>query len=314
MFNKRISIDTRQLTSYVHSDYGSLDVQMMQEDIHSGILPFSLKREKTIIKFLNSDQNFEQTLIEMLPNRYYNSYYGNDINESILEFIENLCLELVRDGTFCLELVCDDDNAKNNYHLIPFYADNIIERKKYIYQVFNKKNQKKFNLPSKIGIKKDNCFVFKWPDSLGGVSNYRKLLKSLSSYDVFEKSASLQFKSLQGQLKQYSFSEHHRILDEIKWKLTKEIGWHHRTFNDYEQPGTEHYKFARLLKFKKAQIILRDHLIEKIKEMIRNISNRFRLNVKLEIEGLMTVNEINHALEKWYLGELEYDDISKIVY
>lgn len=309
----RESIETIQVYANSGIDIGSLDANMLREDLHLGIIPYDRNKENIEISLSQSSKEFEEGFIKPLPNQYYRDSY-NSIKKIILEFIEYVMLHIREKGIAYFELVEElNTDSPKKFHLVSFFADDIVEKKHFLIQRFTKENQAKFNLPAENKISKAKCFIFRWPELLGGVESYKKIIRDLSGSDEMEKIYSLQMKAFQGKLRSYNFIEHNRILENIKWKITKDIGWHHRRYNDYEQPGTEHYKFGRLLKFKRTKIIIRDSIIEKTKDIINKVSKEFELNTKLEIKGLLSLAEIEYYIDEWYRGTLEYSDVIKII-
>lgn len=309
MKNDRISIDFRK-DDLDYNLFQSNDVIMMKEDFKLGIeiLDNSI-RQSFQIKVEPEDDLVKQKLLKIIPT--FRDNYSKSLKNHFFEFLDYIAIGLLTNGLFIMERVKISEGNSNYFYLIPVDYDKIVIKSNCIYQCFSKASQEKFNLPDRRKINRDKCYILEFPTSLGGAKYYQKLLNEISLFDRFVNKSLLEMKRMSGQLHFYNFSEHNKISDFFSWKATKRIGWHHRSYNSYEQSGTEHYKFARVLKFKYTSLIIRNYIVENIIHIYEDIAKHLGVQIKVNIDGLTDLSEIESAIDKWYKGELNFEDISK---
>ena len=308
MIDDRVSIDYRKY-KVNNNIFESNDAYFLKDDLRLGIEVLDDRIRKEFQVYIEPNNALvEQNLLKIIP--HFSDYHSRNLKDHFLKLIDFLALGLIDEGFFILERVKITEENSSYFYLVPIDYDEIIVKKNFIYQCFSKTSQEKFNLPKRIKINKDKCYILEFPSLLGGSRYYQELLREISLSDRFVNRSFLEMKKMSGKLPFYNFSEHNKISDFYAWKISRKIGWHHRTYNSYEQPGTEHYKFSRRLKFKRTSLIIRNYTVENIKHIYEDIAKHLGVQIRVIVKGLTDLSEIESAISKWYKGELDFEDIS----
>lgn len=308
MNDDQISIDLRTFNSAVDFMAGN-HTYFLKDDLRLGVKILSDEIKKSLrINIQPESVDIVKKLIDSTP--YLSGYYNKNLKNHFIELLDFLTLGLMEDGYFVFERVKFNEDGDINLYIMPVTGNKVTWDKKQVYQWIPIESQRKLNLPSKIKIERSKCYIIEFPKNLGGNKYYQKVLSEINLSDQFIQKSLFAMKQMAGNFHSYDYTEHRYLSELYAWKVSKKFGWHHRTYNSYEQPGTEHYKFSRRLKCKRTSLILREHLVEFIILIYEDLSKHLGNEIKVKIEGLPELAEIDSAIDKWYKGELEYEDIS----
>lgn len=288
-----------------HRSQGT-NTEMFKEDFHRNIV--SSYRTKDNVKcFLEPDNKiFDHSIIEAFSS--INGYYDKTLNSLIIKTIEFIASNIVNFGSLTFELVkCEDINNKIHYKFIPIYFDKLNIKRKNIEQVFTTNGR-----VEKVLIPKNKCYVIEFPKSLGGTKDYLKFIKYFTEIDNLSPMLSF-FNNPLSNLKTYDISLHQKKQELELWKKSKFFYWPHRSSLGYDKNFSQYYSIYRQLQFSRTKIILRDHIIENLKEILKSLSDIMNTESILKIEGLITLNNIEEKIEQWEKGKLDYEEIRDVI-
>lgn len=83
-------------------------------------------------------------------------------------------------------------------------------------------------------------------------------------------------------------------------RVTAKWGWDRRDHSD--RNTTEFYRFYRMLKFKWAQAVLREHILAELNELF----SRLNMEVTLAIRGLISSQEIEAIRSRMLNGDVSF--------
>lgn len=300
-------IKTDKISSNYRPKYSSEghDLRMFKEDFHQSIV--SSYKNKDNVRCLLEPNNklFEENISALFPSRYG---YNNTLNSMIVGAIEYIASNIVNFGSLIFELVkCEDINHNTLFKLMPIYYDRLKIERKSIMQIYTLNDR-----VEKVKIPKDKCFIIEFPKSLGGTKGYLKFIKSFAEIDNLSPMLSFFNNPLSNQ-KGYNISLHQKRQELELWKRSKIFYWHHRSGLGYDKNFSRYYSIYRQLKFSRTKAILREHIIENLKEILKSLSDIMGIDTTLKIEGLITLNQIEEKIEKWEKGKLDYEEIRDVL-
>ena len=167
------------------------------------------------------------------------------------------------------------------------------------------------NISEEIEIPREKCVTIDFPNALGGRNKYQKWLakfREIARSDPFDRF----FENPLADTPGYSSIEHHQLSELELWTLSKDFGWDHRKSNS--KLFSNYYVVFRALKFRKTQFILRDHIITELTAILDELLIRSGHTSSIKISGLMTVNDIEHAIIALQHGTLDIDKIRGYLY
>ncbi|HNP67039.1 MAG TPA: hypothetical protein PKH16_03955 [Aequorivita sp.] len=283
---------------------------MFIEDFGRNVVPiYGSKSEIVTCKLDPDNKEIMKSLFELLPS--HRQHYRPSFNEIILETIEYIAQHIVNRGFLVLELVkYKDVNGREFYKLETVYGKDILIKRDIITQIIPDNVAQELG-KSKIDIPLEKCFVFEFPESLGGKEQYLQFLREFR--ELAKQSPMMNFLNnpLQGQA-DYNLTEHQRLHDIELWKITKTYNWHHRESGGEKFSGF--YHIYRHLLFRKNKIKLRDYVVEELCKIVSTLSESvFGQKAELKIEGLLTIDKVEEKLEQWKTGQLDPKTISDVL-
>lgn len=274
---------------------------MFKEDLCNNIIPYRDFEDVTIQCSIEPDSGEFLTLIcNLFPSSHYQQ--GNDLCENVLEGIQFMAGILVEHGFIVLELVKEKNDKGNlNYKLYQIMGDELIICKENIVQVINTLDINESKEATYLEIPREKCFIIEFPQIFGGKKKYLKFLDSLKELENLDPIKSFiegGFNDQPG----YDSAEHFRMFQIEMFRRSQEFKWHHRGLCDERFSGF--FTLLRRLQFRRAQILFRDFLIQKISEIFSTISRIEGKERLFKIDGLVTIQKIDEAIENWKNGKV----------
>jgi hypothetical protein len=283
---------------------------MFIEDFGRNVVPiYGSKSEIVTCKLDPDNKGIMKSLYELFPS--HRQHYRPSFNEIILETIEYIAQHIVNRGFLVLELVkYKDVNGRGGYKLETVYGKDIKIKGDIITQIIPDNVAQELG-KSKIDIPLEKCFVFEFPESLGGKEQYLQFLREFRELAKQNPMMNFLNNPLQGQAG-YNLTEHQRLYDIELWKITKTYNWHHRESSGEKFSGF--YHIYRHLLFRKNKIKLRDYVVEELCKIVSAFSETvLGQKSELKIEGLLPIDKIEEKLEQWKTGQLDPKTVSDVL-
>lgn len=290
---------------------------MFKEDFSRNIIPASRSQGKSIKCFLDPDnKSFEKLLYDILPSSH--GKYRFDFNDIILDTIQYIGNQLVHNGFVIFEFVkLKDINGIELFKLERISGSEIKIENGNIVQIISQDEAEPFqdgteqiDYSKPVVIPKDKCFIIDFPEILGGKEGYLKFIEEFKSLGTQSPMMNYFNNSLSGHVG-YDMTEHQRLHELELWKKSKTYSWHHRSNNSKEFSG--YYYIYRYLNFISLKTKLRDYIVEQLKKIVSDLSERLGEKEVLNIEGLIPLNEVDKKLEQWSSGEMNPNSLNEVL-
>lgn len=162
------------------------------------------------------------------------------------------------------------------------------------------------NLPKEIELPADRLFIFLPPVGFAGTAlpdmiDSLCLLNALPRVDFLTDTTM----SALG----YSFKEHLYSRERALLEVTRDAGSLDRLLDDI--PRTEYFIMYRFLKFQKFVSLLRQEIFQSINEGLKKLNRIFGCDLTIKFENLVSVPDVDEAIESLKKGKLVFDDAIK---
>lgn len=290
-----------------------MNEMMFLEDFQRGVSPlWGSQEEKLRCLLAPDDDDFSKLLGEYLPRN--RRHRGGGFKQIFVATLDSLTQYIVHNGIVALEKVKEkgEDGIEKSSLVIISSKELIIENENII-QVIHDDAAQHLGISNRIEIPKSKCHIIEFPRSLGGKKKYLKFLNRLRDHGGNTPMYQYPFNN-QTRSEYYNYGEHQRLHDLKFWKLTKELFYTHRYHSTSKEIFSGYYYTYRSLLFRKTQLILRDFLIEEIQKIIYDLAVDMDKKIKVQIDGLTTIEDIELKIKEWRTGELEPKTISDVLY
>jgi hypothetical protein len=275
------------------------NVRMFTEDIHLAIMPIggrTERQENFTVELQGEEPDCEKAkaIIGELGefDRYDNAAMACDA-------VDNIAKRLAWEGQAVYEIIKDNEQI----YLHGFTSKNLIQIILWYLQIIPPGDwdlwKRKYNL-----INNKKIWKVKIPYELGGISGYKRILKRLKKYDYL--GPKFYRKDLErGETpKNYDFLKYVRNSKIYFNRVTHKWGWNRRDWS--QERCTEFYTFYKMLSFRYAQAILREHIIKEINQLLERLS----VKCKLFVGGLPTAKEILQIRNDMQKGLVSFTEVS----
>jgi hypothetical protein len=278
------------------------DVHMFTEDIHLAIMPIggrTEKREEFTVEFQGEEPECEKAK-EIIGELGEFDRYDNAA--MVCDAVDNMARALAWEGEAVYEIIKDDEQtyvhgftSKNLFKIVFWYLQ-IIPPGDWGYW------KSKFNWLSEKRIWKVRI-----PHELGGVRGYKRVLKRLRKYSHLGPQF-YRYDLEQGHTtKNYDFLKYVRNSEIYFNRVTQKWGWNRRDWS--QEKCTEYYSFYKMIGFRYAQAILREHIIQEINQLLAILA----VKCKIIVIGLPTAKEILQIRNDMQEGDISFTEVSNKV-
>lgn len=275
------------------------DVHMFTEDIHLAIMPIggrTDKRNDFSVEF-QGDELYCEKAKEIIGE--LGEFDRYDTAAMVCDAVDNISRHLAWEGQAVYEIIKDNEQiyihsftTKYLFKVILWYLQIVPPGDWGLWK-------RKFTL-----INKKRIWKVKMPRVLGGARGYKKVLKRLRKYSHL--GPKFYREDLEHGLKteNYDFMKYVRNSEIYFNRVTNNWGWNRRDWS--QEKCTEFYSFYKMLSFRYAQAILREHIIQEINQLLDGLS----IKCKLVIVGLPTAKEILQIRNAMYKGDITFTEVS----
>ena len=278
-----------------------LDVHMFTmftEDIWLKIMPIGgrTKNQENFAK-LQGDKIDCEKAEEIIGELGQGKFDKHDISAMVCDAVDNITRHLAWEGEG--QVVYEIINDNEQIYINSFTSKNLIKVFLWYLQIIPPGDwdlwKRKFTLVGKKKIWKVNI-----PNKLGGVKGFKKVLKRLRKYNQFR--PMFYSRDLEREIitKNYDRSKYVRNNEIYCNRITHVWGWNRRDRS--QKKCTEFYTFYKMLSFKYAQALLREHIIKEINQLL----NRLSIKCELIVTGLPTPKEILQIRSDMQKGDLSF--------
>jgi hypothetical protein len=272
--------------------YSSANAKMYFDDWHMGLIPIVLSSERPKFQVEVDPSDKSEIIAQSLGNKRH-------LERTFGEFLEKCAQLIILDGGAAFEILVNEQVT--NFELFDVdYSSLTISGNKVIQTIPSRVNTKEHT----VSISSDNVLLMPCPNWIEGGLGFKSAIKFLidsekRNFGTFD----LIRKDMETSEKRFDFEEFQRQQFIGLFKALKS-GWSARSLHDSRV--TEFYLVKRYLRFKKCQIMLRDHLLACVNEQLLPKLRAKGLTINsIGLSGLVSVNDIE-VLER----RIETGDVS----
>ncbi len=306
---KHIRFSSRALGLQKHHEPNILSHTFI-EDVKHRIFPYDFdKRTNVDISFIPNDKAIENKIISSICNRRMS------VNKT--EFIRKFLQQTIRDiflfGHSIYEMIREVDDNFEEYKIVNISDFNVAINKGNVNQIIPKEANNEIKV---VKIPKEKCFIFEFPKKLFNDFDISKLNQIFNKYHKMELDSSLIIKYFQGEIKNYDFTKHKRMIDLELCKILTPLSWTPRTISDLSEEKLifRHYNVQRQLLFLRKIIELRGMIINFLQNIILSYSDLMGHRTELKIEGLTSLSDVDQKIKLWQEGSIDFKDIMDFFY
>lgn len=275
------------------------DAHMFIEDIHLAIMPIGGRTDKQkefAVEFQGEAPECERAK-EIIGE--LGEFDRHDAAGMVSDAVDNIARHLAWEGQAVFEIIKDGEQVYVN----GFTTKNLFKLFNWYLQIIPPGDwdlwKRKLTFVSEKKIWK-----VKIPHELGGVWGYKKVLRKLRNYNRLGPEFYRQDLERGITAKDFDFSKYVRSGEIYLNRVTHNWGWNRRDWS--QDKCTEFYSFYKMLSFRHAQALLREHIIKEINLLL----DRLSVKCKLVVTGLPTSDEILQIRNDMQKGELSFTAVS----
>lgn len=286
------------------------DSSMFIDDMYMDIMPFMHQRgarnNYPVLVTPQISSNIERMIAEGISRNEHNY----QLEDAVCEFIRSTSRILFQEGVAYFEInkSVDEEGEIEGFEFQPVNQYGLYSIGTFYYQfiswrdaVIDKTRVQIVKIPSSKMLK------IELPKNLISKRKYKNLLKRLY-FSSQETVPSFQMESIK-QNKSVGFDmdifSRNKYIE--KAISTKDFGWNQRQYLKDKNYITEYYSMVRFLRKKKVQAMIRELLFNKLNEALN--SSILNLGVKIEMENLFTVEDVNEQERLLSRGDIKFMDI-----
>lgn len=270
---------------------------LLARDIPLGILPIRGTRDRPdfSVDLQPPDTSREAELCHFL---HIGQYEHHSLDEAFVEFVDTSANYIGNFGEVNFEILFDA--AGKPLRLDPLPPGRVLRLPGRSVQLIGKRDREQLEVGGFVSIPADKMWRLTLPRSLGSPRNHRRLLRRLERLSDPMPPFALNSLDL-GRSAGFEFSSLRDACDRLQERATQRWG----TIMSIQRPvgsSTEYFFIARRLEFHRAQAELREHIVDRLNELLK------RLNVahSIGVSGIPTAAEIAATLDRLHSGEVSF--------
>ncbi|WP_420554512.1 hypothetical protein [Neptuniibacter marinus] len=272
---------------------------MFTEDIHLAIMPIGGRTDKQkefFVEFQGDAPDYERAKEIVGELGEFDRY---DTAGMVCDAIDSIARHLAWEGQALFEIIYDEEQiylngltTKNIFRVFNWYLQLIPPSDWELWK-------RKMSL-----VTKKKIWKVQMPHELGGVWGYKKVLRKLRKYNHLGPGFYRRDLERGTTVNGFDFLRYVRDSEIYFNSVTKAWGWNRRDWS--QDKCTEFYTFHRMLSFKHAQALLREHIIREINRLLQKLE----IKCKLVVAGLPTSNDILKIKTEMQRGELSFAEVT----
>lgn len=280
----------------------SSNVLMFVEDVQLLLMPIVGRPHKTtnFTVEIQGNREYVDSAIAILKSLTdYDRYSETELLSSV---VEGIARQLAWNGRAVHEIVWDEDNG-GAYRLCSFTSRRLFHAFGRYIQIIPKADRNFWN-KAIIIIPEKYVWDVAMPKVLGGYRGYRAILRRLARIQLHGPSF---FRKELFQQRWPAYYDSQRYIREAKYveaKITAQWGWTQRGIS--QSSCTEFYLFHRIIQFKWAQAVVREHIVNELNRLLR----RLRVDAEIVVKGLPTASKILAIQRKMSKGDISFKEAS----
>lgn len=249
------------------------NVYMFTQDVQLAVMPIGGRTEKhkDFNVLLNGSQA-EREKAEQLIGEICR-YEKHDLKSMVCNAVEEISRHIAWEGCAVYELILGDDGLQ---HILNFTPKNLWRLPGCYVQIIPHRD---WNLLKKkfVVVPASRIWYLEMPQDLGGRRGYKSVLKRLRRFEhigpeFWKKDLDHGVKS-----RNFDFQLYTRSSEIYDGQVTRAWGWNRRDWS--QERCTEFFTFYKLIRFKWAQAMLREHIVAELNGLFTDLGIKSELKV-----------------------------------
>lgn len=258
---------------------------MFTQDVPSGVMPIGGRADKQknfAVSLVGSNEDREKAL-QLIGE--IGRYDRHGIAETVCDAINEIVRHLAWEGCAAYELIHGNDGSQ---HIWGFTSRRLWKLPGFFLQAIPRGD---WDLWKKkvVVIPASRIWYLEMPSALGGRKGYISVLKRLRRFNHLGPEfwrKSLEHGDRSGE---FDFQRYVRNSEIYYGQVTKKWGWNRRDWS--QERCTEFFTFYKMLRFKRAQAMLREHVVAEL----NGLFVRLGIKCELQVTGLQTSEDIQQT-------------------
>lgn len=272
---------------------------MFAQDIHTTIMPIggSSDRHKDFsIRFEGVESEVQKAIF---LTGTLSEHERRDVTRLICDAVHQVAMHLAWQGNAVYEIV-KDDVEEGKYFLHGFTTQRLYHVPGYYVQWLPQEELQYFKKRFVI-VQTNDIWEISMPQVLGGHLGFRRVLSHLKKYNQMGPKFWRDDMEKGIQDNNYEFQRYAKEHEVYLTRVTEQWGWNRR---DYTQENcTEFYTFYKIISFKCAQTVLREHIINEMNLLLI----RLGISAQIVVTGLPSSEDILAIRQKLIEGKIDFD-------
>lgn len=274
---------------------------MFAEDIGLGILPYEFGGSIYAARLDPADYP-ESAIAQLFPTR--DDWLSNRLTEKIAAFIEETASYLAHEAERWYEIVrppTEEASPQDPVFVLEQLPLGRLTRLPWwLIQHVPRESRRRIGKRF-VTISTRDVWHITIPPELGTPRQHRRLLMFLGR-NPFPPPFSVDAVAPGKDSKGYDFTYHRKAHQESVAYATRRWGWTGRGM--WAEESSEYFTAHRILRFRRAQILLRDHILDQMNTLL----HREGIKVRIVVDGLPAAEEIDSMLTRLERGTATYAD------
>jgi len=278
------------------------NVRMFTDDIQLSVMPIGGKPHKATgftVEVKGGVENVKRATVIL---KSLTRHHGQGQAELLSDAVEEVARQLAWHGRAVHEIVRDEED-REACRLHSFTSRRLFHAFGRYIQIIPKADRD-FWGKSYVIVPEKDIWEVAMPRVLGGYRGYRAILWWLARFRHLGPSFFQDGLSQQTWPAHYDFQRYVRETKFFEAKITARWGWNQRDFS--QSNWTEFYIFYRILRFKWAQAVVREHIVNELNRLLR----RLRVEAEIVVKGLPTASEIIAIRQRMSKGDISFQEAS----
>jgi hypothetical protein len=270
---------------------------LLARDIPLGILPIRGARDHPTFaaELRPADSQREARLCHFL---HIGQYDHRSLDEAVMEFTDTAANYIGYFGDVYFEIICDAEGEP--LQLDPLPPGRVVRVPGRYLQLIGKQDRDQLGVSRFIPIPAERVWRLGLPRSLGSARRHRRLLRRLERLSNPMPEFALRSPDL-GRSAGFEFAAMRDASDRLQERATRRWG----TVPSIQRPvgdPTEYFFIARRLAFLEAQARLREHMIDRLNDLLK----RLAIPHSIAVSGIPTAADIAATLDRLHRGEVSF--------
>ena len=272
------------------------NARMFTEDVHLAVMPIGgrTERNKNFAVALEGSPDVCERARALLGE--LSKFDRHDLARVVCDAVSEIARHLAWEGCAVYEIISDESNIT---HVRGFTSRRLVRFSRWYLQIIPRGDWELWERKLVV-ISASKIWHLEMPTVLGGHKDYKTALEKLRKFENLGPPFWRKDLDRGEQSKNFDFQRYADNSEIYYRQATKVWGWNRRDWS--QDRSTEFYSFYKMVNFRWAQAVLREHIISEINILFL----RLGMDCILKVSGLPTSDEIVKVREELLSGSISF--------